>query len=402
MDHIVVVGAGQAGVSLAAELRSQSFRGKITMIGDEPVPPYQRPPLSKGYLLGDITRERLFLRPESYYVENKIELRLGARVQRIDRESKTVCMEQAAIPYDQLILTTGSSPRQIPSQIGGSLKNVFVVRSLADIDLMNSFFQQQRRLLIVGGGYIGLEAAAVAAKLGVQVTLIEQSKRILQRVAAKETSDYFRKLHCSHGVDIRESVGLEKLQGDQTVSEVELTDGTHLSVDFVIVGIGILPNMSLAESAGLLVDNGIAVDEMGRTSDRAIWAAGDCCSFPYQGGRLRLESVPNAIDQASCVARNLLGQKEEYQPRPWFWSDQYDVKLQIAGLNNGYDRVITRAGKGATMSFWYFCEDRLIAVDAMNDPRSYMIGKRLVEAGSCPDVALISDPTADLKKVLKS
>ncbi|MCY4305139.1 MAG: FAD/NAD(P)-binding oxidoreductase [Aestuariivita sp.] len=402
MYHIVVIGAGQAGASLVAELRSQGFAGKISMVGDEPMPPYQRPPLSKGYLLGEITLERLFLRPERYYVEKNIDLRLGARVSRIDRENKTVHIEQDVVPYDQLVLTTGSSPRKIPSQIGGNLKNVFVVRSLADVDLMSPFFEPKRKVLIVGGGYIGLEAAAVAAKLGVQVILIEQSERILQRVAAKETSDYFRNLHRHYGVDIRESVGLERLKGDQTVSEVELTDGSYLSVDFVIIGIGILPNTSLAESAGLVIDNGIAVDEFGRTSDISIWAAGDCCSFSYRGMRLRLESVPNAIDQASCVARNLLGEEEKYQPRPWFWSDQYDVKLQIAGLNKGYDRIITRAGTGATTSFWYFCGDKLLAVDAMNDPRSYMIGKRLIEAGACPDATLIGDPTADLKKILKS
>ncbi len=402
MTGIVVIGAGQAGSSLVAELRKQGFEGELTLIGSEPVPPYQRPPLSKGYLLGEMALERLFLRPESFYQDQDVTLRLGAGVESIDPDAKTVTVAGDTISYDQLALTTGSVPRRLPASIGGDLKGVFVVRTLEDVDAMAASFTDGARVLIVGGGYIGLEAAAVASKLGVNVTLVEMADRILQRVAAPETSDYFRALHSAHGVDIREGLGLERLLGEDRVTAAALSDGTQIDVDFVIVGVGIAPDTKLAEGAGLVIDNGIAVDALGRTSDPSIWAAGDCSSFPYRGGRLRLESVPNAIDQAECVARNMLGGSEEYVPKPWFWSDQYDVKLQIAGLNTGYDRIITRPGDGPSVSFWYYQGETLLAVDAMNDPRGYMIGKRLIEAGKSPDPNVVADPDADLKALLKT
>ena len=402
MAGIVVIGGGQAGSSMVAELRKQGYEGPLSLIGSEPVPPYQRPPLSKGYLLGDITVERLFLRPESFYADQDIDLHLNTTVKSIDPAAKTLTLDGESLVYDQLALTTGSVPRRLPASIGGDLGNVFVVRSLADVDAMAASFTEGANALIVGGGYIGLEAAAVASKLGVTVTLVEMADRILQRVAAPETSDYFRALHNSHGVEIREGVGLDRLLGKENVTAAALSDGTQLDVDFVIVGVGIAPDVALAEAAGLDIDNGIAVDALGRTSDPSIWAAGDCCSFPYRGGRLRLESVPNAIDQAECVARNMLGAQEAYVPKPWFWSDQYDVKLQIAGLNTGYDRIVTRAGDGQSASFWYYQGDTLLAVDAMNDPRGYMIGKRLIEAGKSPDPAIIADPDADLKALLKA
>ena len=402
MSGIIVVGAGQAGSSLVAELRKQGATSDITLIGAEPVPPYQRPPLSKGYLLGEMALERLYLRPESFYADQGITLRTGAEVSNIDKDARTITVGDDVLSYDQLALTTGSVPRRLPASIGGDLEGVFVVRTLADVDAMAGSMKEGAKALIVGGGYIGLEAAAVASKLGVQVTLVEMADRILQRVAAPETSDYFRALHTGHGVDIREGVGLARLTGEGRVSGAELSDGTTLDADVVIVGVGIAPDTALAESAGLDIDNGIAVDALGRTSDPAIWAAGDCCSFPYRDGRLRLESVPNAIDQAECVARNMLGAEEVYVPKPWFWSDQYDVKLQIAGLNTGYDRIVARRGDGQTASFWYYAGDTLLAVDAMNDPRGYMIGKRLIEAGKTADPALVADTNADLKALLKA
>ncbi len=402
MSHIVVIGAGQAGASLVAKLRNQGFDGDITLIGAEPVPPYQRPPLSKAYLLGEMALERLFLRPESFYADQNIALRLGQPVTAIDCAARTVRLGDEAIAYDQLALTTGSVPRRLPATIGGDLDGVFVVRSLADVDAMADQVRDGARALIVGGGYIGLEAAAVAAKRGVRVTLVEMADRILQRVASAQTSDFFRDLHRGHDVDIREGVGLKRLTGtDGRVSGAVLGDGSRLDLDFAVVGVGIVPDTDLAERAGLALDNGIAVDELGRTSDPAVWAAGDCTSFPHRGGRIRLESVPNAIDQAECVAANMLGAGRPYVPRPWFWSDQYDVKLQIAGLNTGYDRVIRRDGDKGAVSFWYYRGDRLLAVDAMNDPRGYMIGKRLIEAGKTAPPDVIADPAADLKALLR-
>ncbi|MEY3004842.1 MAG: hypothetical protein RLZZ491_2018 [Pseudomonadota bacterium] len=400
MENIVVIGAGQAGASCVAKLRTEGFAGQITLIGDEPVLPYQRPPLSKAYLLGDLALERLLLRPESYYQGMGITLSLGRSVTGIDRVGHRIVLGEQSIAYDALVLATGSVPRRLPAAIGGDLAGVHVVRGLADVDGMAPDLRAGRRALIVGGGYIGLEAAAVATKRGMDVTLIEMAPRILQRVAAPETSDYFRALHRAHGVDIREGVGLARLVGKGHVSGAVLSDGTELACDMVIVGIGITPATALAAAAGLVIENGIATDEQGRTSDPAIWAAGDCASFPYQGGRIRLESVQNAIDQAEIVAQNILGAGIAYQPQPWFWSDQYDVKLQIAGLNTGYTRVVVRDA-GAARSHWYYAGERLIAVDAMNDPRGYMVGKRLIADGKSPDPTQVADLGLDLKTLLQ-
>ena len=400
MGDVVVIGAGQAGASCVAKLRNLGFDGGVTLIGAEAVPPYQRPPLSKAYLLGDMTLERLFLRPESYYADQNIDLRLNAWVTGIDTDAQTVSIGDEVLGYDDLVLTTGSIPRRLPASIGGDLDGVFVMRDLGDADAMTSEFRPGRRVLIVGGGYIGLEAAAVAAKKGLVVVLVEMADRILQRVAAPETSDYFRALHSGHGVDIREGVGLQRLVGETQVTGAELTDGTEIEVDFEIAGVGIAPATALAEVAGIALDNGIAVDAQGRTSAPGVWAAGDCASFPHGDTRIRLESVPHAIDQAECVATNITGAAQDYVARPWFWSDQYDVKLQIAGLNSGYDRVVVRDG-GAARSFWYYAGDRLLAVDAANDPRGYMIGKRLIEAGKTADPAVVADPEGDLKALLR-
>lgn len=403
MGHIVVIGAGQAGSSLVAKLRKDGHDGPITLIGEEPVPPYQRPPLSKAYLLGEMALERLYLRPESFYAEQEITLRLNARVSAIDPQARQIRLGSEVIAYDQLALTTGSVPRRLPAAIGGDLAGVFTVRSLADVDAIAPHVTAGARALIVGGGYIGLEAAAVATKRGVKVTLVEMAERILQRVAAPETSAYFRDLHRDHGVDIREGTGLTRLIGeDGRVCGAELADGTRLAVDFVIVGVGIEPATALAEAAGLAIENGIRTDAYGQCSVPGIWAAGDCASFPWQGAQLRLESVPNAIDMAEAVAANMLGAGQAYEPRPWFWSDQYDVKLQIAGLNSGYDRIVSRRGAGATASFWYYRGGQLLAVDAMNDPRAYMVGKRLIESGKTADPALIGDPETDLKPLMRA
>ena len=404
MGHIVVIGAGQAGAACVAKLRGLGYEGAITMVGDEPVFPYQRPPLSKKYLLGELTLERLYLRPASFYQDNQITVHTGQRVQAIDRHAKSVQLTNETLTYDHLVLATGSAPRRLPAAIGGDLRGVFTVRDLADADAMAPYFQPGAKVLIVGGGYIGLEAAAVAAAKGLQVVLVEMAPRILQRVAAPETSAYFRDLHSRHGVDIREAVGLQGLQGsDGHVSGATLSDGTELAVDFVIVGVGIAPATELAQAAGLELDNGIAADQHGRTSDPHIWTAGDCASFPHQGGRIRLESVPNAIDMAECVAENIMGAEKAYVPQPWFWSDQYDVKLQIAGLNTGYDRVVARAGdKPGAASFWYFAEAQLLAVDAANDPRAYMIGKRLIDAGKTVPIDVVADPASDLKALMKA
>jgi 3-phenylpropionate/trans-cinnamate dioxygenase ferredoxin reductase subunit len=400
MSGIVIIGAGQAGSSLAIKLRALGYQGTVTLIGEEPYAPYQRPPLSKTYLLGEMALERLYLRPEEVYRDQNIELRLGTQVTAIDPVAQVISLGAETLSYDQLALTTGSTPRLLPEAIGGRLKNVFAVRGLADVDAMRPAFERGGHVLIIGGGYIGLEAAAVAAKRGLKVTLVEMADRILQRVACAQTSDYFRALHQSHGVTLLEGVGLSSLTGTDHVTAAILSNGTTLDIDFALVGVGIQPNTQLADAAGLTLNNGIETNALGQTSQSKIWAAGDCASFPYQGERIRLESVPNAIDQAEVVAANMLGAQKAYHATPWFWSDQYDVKLQIAGLNQGFENVVTRIGE-AGRSHWYYKAGQVLAVDAMNDPRAYMVAKRLIEVGKTADPALVADPGSDLKALLR-
>ena len=394
MSHIIVIGAGQAAASLTDTLRAEGFEGAITLIGAEPAPPYQRPPLSKAYLLKKTGRERLFLHPESHYADQRIVLRLGQSVRAIDTAARTVRVQGDLLRYDHLVLTTGSVPRHLPPAIGGSLAGVHAMRTLADADAIAPHIVKGGRVLIVGGGYVGLEAAAVCAQNDMRVTLVEAAPRILQRVAGAPTSDFFRALHTRNGVQIREGVGLERLDGsngrDGRVCRAHLSDGDAIEVDMVIVGIGITPATHLARAAGIALDNGIAADAMGRTSAPDVWTAGDCASFPYREARVRFESVAGAIEQGTLVARNILGAGQAYVARPWFWSDQYDVKLQIAGLNAGHDRVVVRKD-GAAPSHWYYAGDRLLAVDAMNSPRAYMAGRRLIEAGRSPDAGRVAD-----------
>ena len=400
-ETMVVVGAGQAGQSVIETLRKDGFAGRIVLIGEEPVAPYQRPPLSKKYLLGEMALERLFFRAPAFYNDQTIETRFGVAVEAIDRAQKTVRLVGGeAIAYDKLALTTGSRPRLLPEAAGGGLTGVYPVRSLADVDAMAAEFEPKRRVLIIGGGYIGLEAAAVAASRGLSVTVIELAERILARVAAEETSAYFMRLHQGYGVDMRVGVGLEALEGDASgrVQAARLSTGERLEIDFAVVGIGILPNMELAQDAGLTVENGIAVDAAARTSDPDIVSAGDCASFPYRSGRIRLESVQNAIDQGAAAAKTMFGQDVSYAPTPWFWSDQYDVKLQIAGLSQGFDRTVVRPGDAeGQQSIWYYRGETLLAVDAMNQPKPYMFAKRWLEQGVSPDPAKVADPAVALK-----
>ena len=401
--RLVIVGAGQAGFALAAKLRLLKDERPITLIGAEDVPPYQRPPLSKKYLLGEMEFDRLTFRQENWYAENQVDLRLSTHVEEIDRVARRVRMQDGSVlDYETLALATGSTPRTLPAAIGGDLDGVFVVRDKRDADLLSGEMRAGRRLLIIGGGYIGLEAAAVARHLGVEVTLIEMADRILQRVAAKETADAMRAIHLQHGAVIREKTGLVRLIGEGgKVRRAELSDGSVVDVDFVIVGIGVMPNDRLAQESGLDVGNGVIVDEFGRTSDAAIFAMGDCAMLPWRGRRIRLESVQNAVDQAEAVAAVLAGGGEPYDPQPWFWSDQYDVKLQIAGFNLGYDETLVRPGmREGSLSIWYFREGEFIAVDAINDAKAYVTGKKMLEAGIAPDKRMLADPSIDLKQLL--
>lgn len=401
--RLVIVGAGQAAFALAAKLRMLKDSRPITVFGSEPVLPYQRPPLSKKYLLGEMSFDRLLFRPEAWYAENDVEIRLSTPVEAIDRDSKSVKLfDGSEIAYGTLALATGATPRRLPSAIGGNLEGVFTVRDKADADRLATEMKPGHRLLIIGGGYIGLEAAAVARKLGLDVTLIEMADRILARVAAPQTADAIRAIHAAEGVQIFEKTGLTRLIGDEgRVKAAELSDGRVIDADMVIVGIGVTPNDRLAADAGLEVQNGIVVDSFGRTSDAAIFAMGDCAVQDWKGQQVRLESVQNAVDQAEAVATVLAGGSEPYRPKPWFWSDQYDVKLQIAGFNLGYDETVVRPGaREGSLSIWYFHAGEFIAVDAINDAKAYVTGKKLLDMGRSVDRATIADPTLDLKALI--
>ncbi|SNT72897.1 NAD(P)/FAD-dependent oxidoreductase [Paracoccus seriniphilus] len=398
--RIVIIGAGQAAASMAARLRAGGHEGPLTIVGAEPVAPYQRPPLSKAYLLGDMGLDRLLLRSDDWWKDQGIELRLNERATAIDRAARLIATDHGSLPYDALALATGATPKRLPAGMGGELPGVHVIRSLSDVDALAPQLQAGRRLVVIGGGYIGLEAAAVARKLGLDVTLVEAAPRILGRVAAAETADMVREMHRSHGVRILEAAGIERITGTDHVTGVALQDGRNLPADVVITGIGVLPDVAIAHEAGIHIDNGIATDDRGRSSDPAIWAAGDCASFPWRGQRIRLESVGGAIDMGETVADNILGADRAYEPKPWFWSDQFDAKLQIAGLGTGHDRIVQRKGDGMHGgSVWYYHMDQLIAVDALNDARAYMIGKRLIEAGKSPDPELVVN-APDLKALL--
>ncbi len=403
-DRIIVAGGGQAASSLMVKLRSLGYQGAIALIGDEPHLPYQRPPLSKKYLAGEMPRDRLLLRQAAWYEKNAIDLHLETGITAIDRQAQEVELTSGRVlPYDRLVLATGARPRRLPSDVGGDLPGVYLMRDLADADALREVMTAGQRLLVIGGGYIGLEAAAEAAKKGLDVTVVEMAGRILQRVACEPTSDYFRALHQGHGVDIREGLGLDRLDaGKLSAIEASFSDGTSAPYDLVIVGIGIQPNSELAAKAGLAIELGaIAVDPFGRTSDPSIFAAGDCTAFLWKDRFVRLESVQNATDQAQNVAVNILGPEQPYHPEPWFWSDQYDVKLQIAGLNLGYDEVIGREGsKAASRAFFYYQGDICLAVDAMNDPVAYNVTKRLLAAGKNLPKAAAADSGLDLKSLL--
>jgi len=389
---IVVIGGGQAAAAAVAKLRQLDDRVPLTMVCAEAVVPYQRPPLSKKYLSGEMPLDRVILRPREWYDDNAIELHLGVAATALrPQEHKVVLSNGAELAFDSALLATGSQPRRLPDAAGGNLKGVHYLRSTLDSDQLRPSLQPKAKVIVIGGGYIGLEVAAVAAAMGLDVHLIEAADRILQRVAAPQTSDFYRDLHKANGVTIHEGVGVTGLLAQNgRVCAAQLDNGTQLTADCVLVGIGVLPVTDLASGVGLAVDNGICVDDHCRTSAPKIFAAGDCCSFLHKGSRIRLESVPHAIHQSEVAAENMLGNATAYQAEPWFWSDQYDVKLQIAGLNTGYDQVVQREGRRpGAQSVWYYRNRNLVAVDAMNDAPAFMTARKLLAAGKSvpPEVA---------------
>ena len=410
-NSIVIVGAGHASAQLCESLRKAGYDGAITLVGEEKWLPYQRPPLSKAYLLGDFARERLFVKPQSFYEENNITLHLGTRAEAIDRAAKTVQLSDgASLAYDALALLTGTRVRRLDCP-GAQLEGVHYVRGIDDIDALMPAVDVAKKAVVIGGGYIGLEAAAVLRKRGLDVTLLHRSKRLLSRVASAETAAYFYDLHEAEGVNIRLNQTVRSIEGAGKVERVEVervmvdhverTHNIEIDADLVIAGIGVLPNQRLAAEAGLATEDGIVVDHYCRTSDPAIFAAGDVAQHPRgEYGSIRLESVQNALDQAKICAAAMLGEADPYTAIPWFWSDQFDVKFQSAGLPQGFDRAVWRAGdKDRSGSCWLFSDGRLICVEAMNDPRAYMTGKRWIERCETPYIDHIAESGIALKEI---
>ncbi|MCE4545987.1 FAD-dependent oxidoreductase [Caballeronia sp. PC1] len=401
----IIVGASHAAAQLAPSLRQEGWEGRIVVIGDEPHLPYHRPPLSKAYLLGEKTSDDLHIRTADAYGKFGIEFRLGERVVAIDRERKLVTLSDgASLVYDKLALCTGTRVRTVALP-GAQLEGVHYLRGIGDIDRIRRHVQPGAHAAIVGGGYIGLETAAVLNRLGMQVSVLEMAPRVLARVTAPEVSAFFERVHREEGVDIRTGVTLSRFEGGARVERIVLGDGTALPASLVVIGVGVVPNVELAQSAGLDVENGIVVDACARSSDPDIVAAGDCTMHPSPYyGRIRLESVPNATEQAKAAAAALCGKDKPYRALPWFWSDQYDIKLQIAGLNAGYDQVIVRGARetGRSFSAFYLKDGRLVAADCVNRAQEFILSKRLIAEDIALDATRLADETFSLKSLFET
>lgn len=400
---IVIIGTGQAGGSCATELRKRGFEGRVVLVGEEPHIPYKRPPLSKAYLAGEVELDHLYVMHAPKLEENNIECQCGTAVATIDRDNKRVTLTDGnQLEYDKLVLATGGRARPLPID-GADGDNVFLLRTIADVDKIKQHCEAGRRAAIVGGGFIGLEAAASITKKDLAVTVLEGFDRVLARVTSPEVSAFFEGLHREAGVDLRTGVNVTAIEHGADESQVVLDDGERISADFVVIGIGLIPNTELAADAGLEVDNGIVVDEYTRTSDPDIYAAGDCTNHPnaLAGENIRLESVQNAMDQGRATAHNLMGNETTYQAVPWFWSDQYDVKLQMTGISTGYDDFVMRGDpESHSFSVFYLKNGRLISADAINKPKDFMMAKKLVNSECCPDRDQLADDEVPLKSLL--
>jgi 3-phenylpropionate/trans-cinnamate dioxygenase ferredoxin reductase subunit len=400
VDTVVIAGAGHGAGQVVATLKQKKFAGKIILIGDEPYLPYQRPPLSKKFLSGDLDAERLHFKPASFYDDPQISVHLGTSVASIDRTGKKIATSDGVeFTYDKLVLALGSRVRKIDIP-GHDLPGIHYLRSIADVEAIRSDMSSNKNVVIVGAGYIGLEVAAVCRLQGLDVTVIELADRVMSRAVSPNVSDYYQLEHTKHGVKLLLSTSVAEFKGKRRVKRAITDDGQEIPVDFAVVGVGILPNSEIAAAAGLEVSNGIVVDDTCCTADPDVYAIGDCTSHPNSiyGQSLRLESVHNALEQAKTAASNICGGESHYSQVPWFWSDQYDLKLQIAGLSQGYDDVVLR-GDPANGSFacFYLKEGVLIAVDAVNSPREFMQSKALIAKRAKIDRDKLADAELALK-----
>ncbi len=404
--HVVILGAGQAGGAAAALLRQYGHEGRITLIGDEPSPPYQRPPLSKAYFKGEMEEERLYLRPRAFYDDKDITLKLGVSAEAVDRDAQTVTLTSGeTLSYDHLIFAQGSRARMLPVD-GADLAGVQVLRTLEDVDALRPNAVEGKSLVVVGAGYIGLEAAAVAVKLGLKVTVLEALDRVLARVTSPVMSQFYQDQHAKNGVDIRLQARMSGFVGEAgKLTGVKMADDEIIPADIALVGIGILPNQELAMACGVACDDGILVDEDARTDDPSIFAIGDCARRPlvHYGTVGRLESVHNALEQAKLAASAICGKPRPNVEAPWFWSDQYDLKLQTAGLLTGYDDYIVRGDPETGKFAVYYLKDGVfLAVDAVNSAPDFLMGKKMVGAGARPDIQALKDTEQSIKDIVQA
>lgn len=399
----IVIGASHAAAQLTTSLRQDGWNGEIIVIGDEPYLPYHRPPLSKTFLSGDKTIAELYIRPPAFYEKNNIVFKQG-RVTAINRTQQTLTLSDGAeLGYDKLALCMGARVRKA-GLVGEELTGVHYLRNIADVQGIQPYVVQGKKAVIIGGGYIGLETAAALRKQGMDVVVLEMADRILQRVTAPELSEFYARIHQEEGVKIYTGISVSALCGDTHVEKVVCTNGAEFLADVVVIGVGVVPNVELAQAAGITVDNGVLVDEFACTNDPNIVAAGDCANHfnAIYNRRLRLESVPNASEQAKAAAATLCGLQKPYQSLPWFWSDQYDLKLQIAGLSQGYDQVIIRGDKESSRSFaaFYLKEGRLIAADCINRPQEFMLSKKIILENITIEPSRLADEAIAVKELL--
>ena len=403
MTTVVIIGASHAAAEVISSLKKRQFEGGIILIGDEPLLPYQRPPLSKKYFNDEVAVERLFIKGPATYDDAGVIQKLGRTAEKIDRTAKEVALDGGErVAYDKLVVATGTKARYLPVE-GGDLPPIHYLRTKHDVDKIKATLHPEAKLLIVGAGYIGLEVAASAIKQGVQVTVLEAMDRVLQRVTSPVISEFYQDVHKQAGVQIRLETSLTKFEATNSGARAVLSGGETIDFDCAIVGIGVIPNTEIAEQAGLDCDNGIVVDEFTRTSDREIYAIGDCSNHPsfIYDRRLRLESVPNAMGQAKTAAASICGEDVAYDEVPWFWSDQFDIKLQTVGLCHGYDQIVIRGDPSARkFSAFYLQNGRLIAMDAINSPAEFMISKKLVAARIEPDESQLANTKVPIKAFL--
>ena len=404
MKNLVIVGGGQSAAQCVLTLKRNAFKNKITLISEEKHIPYQRPPLSKEYLSDEVTLDRVYMKSKEFYDQNNVEIISSTKVIAIDRNKKSLTLSNTEnLQYENLVLATGSRVRKLEVE-GSHLSNINYLRTIEEADQLKKYFKLGKKLVVIGAGYIGLEVAAAAIKKGLGVTVIEMDDRVMKRTVDPIISNYFDSLHRSKGAEIILNAALERFEGRKEVEKVICSNGKILEADGVVVGVGIIPNQEIAKSAGLKCNNGIVVDKFGRTEDPFIFACGDCTNHPNPSlnKNLRLESVHNALEQAKTVAFSLIGKPEKYDQVPWFWSDQYEEKLQIVGLSGDHDEIVTR-GSMAEGNFMLFFlkKGELIAINSVNNPKEFLISKKLVANKLKISSDVLCDQSTDLKSLLK-